>query len=278
MDECLQKVKKYDKDRFLSTLLMPKNIQRKLLPIYSFNIEISKIQNISPEPMVRMIRLQWWYDEIKDLYDNIEKKQSNIILNELRLTILEQHIPERLLIQYLECHREYIEKNIHESIIDIENAAYNKTGSMLKIILIAINYYKRNTEEIIKHASIGLYITNILKNESFCIQKKITYLPQNLLNESGINAYNIMEDKHTQVVQEIVKLLVEKAESHIDQVRNLLSSQHNSMKSILLPITSADCYLKRIRKHKFNIYKHDVGYMHFPIQMKMIINSLIRRV
>ncbi len=277
MEYCIQKVKTCDRDRFISSLMLPKSFQNEVFPLYSFYIETSKIQGISKESMVRLIRLQWWNDKIQEIYNQPYATQDNPILNELRKIINVNIIPKHLFLNYIEICNKYIEKNQHNSIEEIEEAA-QKISIILKITLIIAKHCKYNTDELTKHAGIALYITNILRSEFFHLQQGFTLLPQDLLNESGIEIHNIIDNKYKTMLQEIVKILVERAELYIDTTRSMVKHHTSLTRKILLPITAADSYLKRIRRNKFNIYESTTGQITTNIQLKIIFNSIFGKI
>ncbi|MBY0396605.1 MAG: squalene/phytoene synthase family protein [Thermoleophilia bacterium] len=59
---CAEIVRTRDPDRFLATMAAPPAARAKLWPLYALNLELARAAWVSAEPMVCLMRLQWWAD------------------------------------------------------------------------------------------------------------------------------------------------------------------------------------------------------------------------
>ena len=64
---CADLVQRADPDRFLAVLAAPVEARAVLLPLYAFNVEISRAPWVTTEPMIAEMRLQWWRDALDDI-------------------------------------------------------------------------------------------------------------------------------------------------------------------------------------------------------------------
>jgi 15-cis-phytoene synthase len=71
-DACMEVVRQWDRDRYLSALFAPDDTRTHLFALYAFDAEIARIHAAVSEPQIGEIRLQWWLDTI----EAIEKGQS----------------------------------------------------------------------------------------------------------------------------------------------------------------------------------------------------------
>lgn len=69
LDACAEIVRRGDPDRFLTVMAAPPAAREKLLPLYAFNIEISRAPWVIREPMIAEMRLQWWRDTLREIED-----------------------------------------------------------------------------------------------------------------------------------------------------------------------------------------------------------------
>jgi phytoene synthase len=58
----------HDPDRRLSALFAPEAVRNRLMALYAFNYEISRISNATSESLIAEMKLTWWRDAIEDLY------------------------------------------------------------------------------------------------------------------------------------------------------------------------------------------------------------------
>ncbi|MGI9435841.1 MAG: phytoene/squalene synthase family protein [Geminicoccaceae bacterium] len=63
-------VRAQDPDRYLATLFAPPETRDALFALYAFNHEIAKVRWMVREPMVGLIRLQWWRDALDGIDRN----------------------------------------------------------------------------------------------------------------------------------------------------------------------------------------------------------------
>lgn len=65
MDETLAAlVRRHDPDRFLTALFAPPEQRDALLALYAFNHELARAREVASEPMLALIRLQWWREVV----------------------------------------------------------------------------------------------------------------------------------------------------------------------------------------------------------------------
>lgn len=67
LDACAALVERGDPDRFRTLLAAPLEARKRLLPLYAFNIEVSRAPWLTEEPMIAEMRLQWWRDALEEI-------------------------------------------------------------------------------------------------------------------------------------------------------------------------------------------------------------------
>ena len=58
-------VRRADPDRFLCALFAPPARREALLTLYAFNVELARAREVASQPMLAMIRLQWWREVVE---------------------------------------------------------------------------------------------------------------------------------------------------------------------------------------------------------------------
>ncbi len=64
---CAALVERADPDRFLAALAAPPEARPVLLPLYAFNVEVSRAPWVTQEPLIAEMRLQWWRDALEEI-------------------------------------------------------------------------------------------------------------------------------------------------------------------------------------------------------------------
>lgn len=58
-------VRRHDPDRFLTCLFAPARRRDALLVLYAFNHELARARAVASDPMLALIRLQWWREVVE---------------------------------------------------------------------------------------------------------------------------------------------------------------------------------------------------------------------
>ncbi len=91
-DACAALVQRADPDRFRTALLAPPETRPGLMALYAFNIEVSRAPWVTPEPMIALMRLQWWADTIAEIFDG-KPPRAHEIAQPLAETISRHALP-----------------------------------------------------------------------------------------------------------------------------------------------------------------------------------------
>jgi phytoene synthase len=59
------RVRRHDPDRFFTALFAPAERQAALFVLYAFNHELARAHEVAREPLLAMIRLQWWREVVE---------------------------------------------------------------------------------------------------------------------------------------------------------------------------------------------------------------------
>src|SRR5271165_4395269 len=64
-DSFLLRLRRADPDRFFCTLFAPSGQREALALLYLFNHELARAHEVASEPLLAMIRLQWWREVVE---------------------------------------------------------------------------------------------------------------------------------------------------------------------------------------------------------------------
>ena len=90
---CQDLVRNRDYHRYLLSFFVPRPSRPSLLAILALNVELQSIPDKATDPMVALVRLQWWRDEITKIYEG-DTAQSSPILPGVQRAISRHSIPK----------------------------------------------------------------------------------------------------------------------------------------------------------------------------------------
>ena len=109
----LQELKLKDYDKYLAVLLAPKIHQRTLTALFLFGHEIAQIPAEVSEPMIGLIKLQWWQDALDEIINNQPARPHPILKNLVSPQINYAHL-QNVIAQYVNVVEGYQPKTVEE--------------------------------------------------------------------------------------------------------------------------------------------------------------------
>jgi 15-cis-phytoene synthase len=100
---CAALVRETDRDRYLATLFAPVDKRDALFALYAFDVEISRVRDLSREPMPGEIRLQWWREML--LGERATEVAANPVAAALSEILTRHDLSRERLVELIEAHR-----------------------------------------------------------------------------------------------------------------------------------------------------------------------------
>ncbi|WP_371168763.1 squalene/phytoene synthase family protein [Aliiroseovarius sp. 2305UL8-7] len=127
---CAEMVQQGDPDRFLATMTGHVEERKRLFPLYAFNLETARAPYMSQEPMVAMIRLQFWRDLIEAAVEGKEASRHDVATPLSQLIIWGDIRPEPLL-RMIEARESDAQGTPRSSVDDIRGYLRETSGALM---------------------------------------------------------------------------------------------------------------------------------------------------
>lgn len=219
-DYCYQIVRKNDPDRYWLCLTAPRSEQPILMALCAFNVELSRVGELTNEPLLAHIRLQWWRDWI-----------SQISSSPLRGDI--SYIPIAWLLAETSLREDHLKILINgrEHEIDPPIKDYNQfllyvsqTSGQLSNIM-AQQLYKAPVSLIISQYAkiIGTAwgILGVIRAIPFQTKSGRCFLPQTMMKKNNLSEQTVFLPKNRLFLQEICKDLGGYAQHLLSEAKNM---------------------------------------------------------
>ena len=119
IDYCRNFVRKENYNLYLLHFFVSRKYREKIIPLMALHTELLTIPQKASDPTMRLIRLQWWRDEIKKMQGGKTHADSPI------LDLLSQNLD-------YEDYLNRFDSSLRGEDIDIEEALYTLFGNILK--------------------------------------------------------------------------------------------------------------------------------------------------
>lgn len=247
-------VRRYDPDRFLTTLFAPAASRAGLLTLYAFNYEVAKTRERVTEPMLGRIRLQWWREAIDAIYAGGPVAAHEIVT------------PLAELIRARNLTRDHFDRLIDAREADLADEpppnlaaleAYAE-GSSARLVLLALEILGARQEEARaagQALGTGYALAGLLRAVPFHARMKRLYLPGDLIARFELQPHrDIFELKPAPGLAYIAALVAERAQHHLDAARELRRDVPRAALPALLPGVLARRWLKRLRAADYDLF------------------------
>ncbi|XP_017096393.2 NADH dehydrogenase (ubiquinone) complex I, assembly factor 6 homolog [Drosophila bipectinata] len=261
---CMNLVKKYDYENYLSTLLLPRELRRAAFALRAFNVEISRsVSGKTIEPQIGKLRLKFWYDSINKCFE--EDSQGSYIkdqpvLRELKNTVGTRKL-SRIYLRRLVTARERPVNKAFESLKELEEYAEQAFSSLLHLLVEVSEVRDVQVDHAASHLGKAQGIATLLRAVPLAGRKQVVCVPIEVLIRHGVSQERIIRgESGDKGVEECIFEVASAANTHLTLARQLHDQVPRLVRKIFLSAVSTEGYLERLRRANFQLtHKSCVG-------------------
>jgi phytoene synthase len=249
---CLDQVRRFDRDRYLTALFAPAPARADLMALYAFNLEVAKTREVVREPMMGLMRLQWWRDCIAEIYAGSERHHQ--VAQPLAAAI-RRHGLERAAFEHL---LEARESDLEETppanlpaLVDYADATAGGLGLLAAHVLGAAGEQEARAARAV---CIAWSLAGLLRAVPFHAHHRRVHLPQDLLAQQGLDAHDVLEQRRPPALADVARAVALEARSHLTASRTLGPKLPRHLLPVMLLGTLAAKYLRQIETAGYDVY------------------------
>ncbi len=254
----LNEIQKLDYDRYLTLIFADKALRDDLLSVILFNLEIARIKSRVTEPMIGLIRLEWWREGVEEAFDSARVMKQHDIVKKLRGLAGSYKLDKNDFHTIINARAKDLEQTPFNTITEFNEYVLNTSFPLNKIMLDMLGVTDANiiaaTKEISKAWAICAIIRSAYKNYS----AGRSVFPQDLAQKYNVVISQLGKDEFLKNSKELVKELTEMAAEQIKVAEQILTSVSKQNKKVALPvllnIVSVKNHIKQIRRNKYDAF------------------------
>lgn len=243
---CAQIVKDSDPDRFLLAMMMPESVREDLLTLFAFYHEIAKTREIVTETMLGQIRLKWWQETIKEIYDTGAVLEHEV-LQELAKVIARRDLSY-----------EYFETLIYAREFDLEDVQPGNLEGLVNYCDFTLSPLFKLVMQImgddpeaepVQPVAVNYALTGLMRAVPFHAMQKRCYLPEDLLRQYGQSINALYEIKPSVSLPDLIREVLGVYEDRLKPQNKFLKASH-----ILSQV-----YYRQIKSGKYDVFSNKMG-------------------
>lgn len=172
-----------DPDRYLATLFAPADLREALFALYAFDHEIAKVRRMVHEPMVGLVRLQWW----RDALDGIEAGNvlAHPVVAGLSQAITRHGLDRGFLNAAIEARERELEEEPPETISEFERHLVATNGGIARAAVTMLGVDDPKVLAVADRLGVSLGLLEKLRWLGAAPGELPLWLPKTLLDEHG---------------------------------------------------------------------------------------------
>jgi phytoene synthase len=247
-------LRRHDRDRYQIALFAPVDRRAALMALYAFNYEVARIREYVREPMLGLIRLQWWRDALDEIYAGKPARRHEVA-TPLAAAIQAHHLSKTHFTALLDARARDMEEAPPESLTALEDYAAATSGSLNLLALEVLGVGAARAADAARAAGIGYALTGLLVAAPFHARVRRLYLPPELTNRHNVDLErSIFALKPSPALAAVVRDIAGHARHHLDLARRESAALPRTAMPVLLHAVLAERRLKRLEAAGHNVF------------------------
>lgn len=242
---CQQKAATSGSSFYYSFMFLPKQKREAITALYAFCREVDDIVDEYTELKVAQVKLAWWKEEIRNLY---QAKPIHPVTRALQpfihtFSLSEEHFHE--IIDGMEMDLNF---NRYQDFKQLQLYCY-RVASVVGILSAQIfGFNNRQTLKFAHDLGMAFQLTNIIRDVGEDARRNRIYIPLDDLAAFNITEEDILQSRESEAVKKLLEYQIERAESYYDRALQELPKEDR--KSQRVGLIMAAIYRTLLREIK----------------------------
>ncbi len=274
LSPCAEQVRRHDPDRYLCTLFAPAARREALFALYAFNDEIARTREQVSEPMLGMIRLQWWRDAVAAIYDG--KPPKHDVAAALAAAAAAGGLERAEIDRLIDSRERDLDDEPPADLAALEDYA-DGTSATLARLAVGVLGGGAGAREAARHVGIAWALTGLLRAVPFHASAGRLYLPVELLAAAGVTRGEVFAGRSPAGLSVVAKQVADAARVHLDAARALRGKVPRDALAALLPATLAARDLARLASARHDVFDPSLAASGLGRKLRLVIAAVTGR-
>lgn len=250
---CAALVRKHDRGRFVTALFADGALREGLLALYAYNHEIARTREVVTETMIGQMRLQFWRDAIRDIYETNTAPEHEVA-TALHEAVRKHNLQRELLEQMIYAREFDLEDVTPADMKGLEIYARETTAPLFRLGLACLGVTDEAVLAAADEAASAYALTGLLRAVPFHAGQGRCYLPADVMKARGVSQDRLFAGDVDDGLKQVVEKIAAVAEQHLNAAREMCPKPPKAAMAILLNATLAGQYLALLRKCGYNCF------------------------
>jgi len=230
---CRNKAAQSGSNFYYSFLSLPADKRDAITALYAFCREVDDIVDDPGENHIKQIKLDWWRQEIGNLFDD---KPQHPITRALAKHIQQFNLAQEYFLEILDGMEMDLQGVRYRDFKDLSLYCHRVAGVVGILSAEIFGYQDRQTLKYAHNLGMAFQLTNIIRDVYEDIRHERVYLPQDELAEYHVSEADIRQRRHTESFDRLMKYQIERATDYYHRAMNQLPEidRHTQLAGIIM--------------------------------------------
>ncbi len=274
---CLDQLKRFDHDRYLSILLTPETNRAIFAAYFAFDAEMVRIPTTVSEPMLADIRFQWWRDTLESMTPS--SAPGHEIAAALSITFFDRDLSPYELLPLIELRGRDLAEQPFETMEDLEQ--YHREIAQLQMSLferVADTVQDSETQAQLETHLSAYGMVNQLRRLPRDVASSQLCLPLDMLSKHDVDPHDLFQGKLTAGFRLAIEEMLRHAQTMLQQAGPVDLRSSQGLIAPLLPTTLTGFYLAKLWQPDFDLFRHSSEIPAFRRQLRYLRVSWTKKI
>lgn len=219
---CQDKAAKSGSSFYYSFLFLPEEQKQAIIALYAFCREVDDVVDECEDPNIARIKLQWWREEIGNMFDG---DPQHPVTRALKTHIETFNLPQEHFIEIIDGMEMDLDKLTYDTFTDLSLYCY-RVASVVGLMAAEIFGLKnRQTLKYAHNLGMAFQLTNILRDVAEDAQRGRIYIPQDEMARFEVHTDDILKHNMSDNVRKLMAFQAQRANDYYDKAFNLLPEE-----------------------------------------------------
>jgi NADH dehydrogenase [ubiquinone] 1 alpha subcomplex assembly factor 6 len=244
LDYCAQSLRRQDHERYLTALFAPANRRNALFALYAFNQELARARESVREPIMGLMRLQWWRDSLGEIYAG--RTRDHAVARPLGEAITAYGLPQAEFERLIATRERDMDTEPPADLPALLAYAEGTAATLNFLALKCLGEPAVAVEEAGKQIGIAWALVGLARAVPFHTSQRRLYLPAALMAERKLSTTELFDRGSAPQLRGIIEALAREANNRIRQARSLRPEVPRRFQPVLLQASLAAGHLRRL--------------------------------
>jgi NADH dehydrogenase [ubiquinone] 1 alpha subcomplex assembly factor 6 len=242
-------VRRFDHDRFLTALFVPAARREAVLALFAFNLELARARELVREPMMGLLRLQWWRDAVEGIYGGAPRRHE--VIAPLAAAIRDHRLERGLVDRLIDAREADMNPAPPADLAALAGYAAATSGTLARLVMAVLagsGGVPPGAGDAAEAIGSAWALTGLIRAVPFHARARRLYLPQTVIDRAGLDVGELFELRSSPALAEACRVVAEAAGERLAEGRRRGRVVPRALRPALLPATLADLYLARLAR------------------------------